>query len=69
MLNLRVKLAYPQTRRHNHPCGAFPTTLTRTEASDVEHDGHTHHAIDYIEFVVTDMAASKRFYEAAFDCA
>lgn len=27
---------------------------------------HTHHAIDYIEFAVTDMAVSKRFYEAAF---
>lgn len=30
-------------------------------------NGHTHHEIDYIEFVVTDMARSKRFYEAAFD--
>jgi predicted enzyme related to lactoylglutathione lyase len=29
--------------------------------------GHIHHAIDYIEFSVTDMAKSKRFYEAAFD--
>jgi len=29
--------------------------------------GHIHHAIDYIEFSVTDMAQSKRFYEAAFD--
>lgn len=29
-------------------------------------NGHIHHAIDYIEFVVTDMAQSKRFYEAAF---
>ena len=28
--------------------------------------GHTHHAIDYIEFAVTDVAASKRFYAAAF---
>jgi predicted enzyme related to lactoylglutathione lyase len=25
-----------------------------------------HHAIDYIEFCVTDMAQSKRFYTAAF---
>ena len=33
----------------------------------MEHDGHTHHGIDYIEFVVTDMAESKRFYGAAFD--
>jgi len=29
--------------------------------------GHIHHAIDYIEFSVIDMAQSKRFYEAAFD--
>jgi predicted enzyme related to lactoylglutathione lyase len=28
---------------------------------------HIHHAIDYIEFSVTDMARSKHFYEAAFD--
>ena len=28
---------------------------------------HIHHAIDYIEFSVTDMDKSKRFYEAAFD--
>ncbi len=27
---------------------------------------HTHHAIDYIEFSVTDVAAAKRFYAAAF---
>lgn len=27
---------------------------------------HTHHAIDYIEFAVTDMDEAKRFYEAAF---
>ena len=33
----------------------------------MEHDSHIHHGIDYIEFVVTDMAESKRFYEAAFD--
>ena len=25
-----------------------------------------HHGIDYIEFPVTDMAASKRFYQSAF---
>ena len=29
-------------------------------------NGHIHHAIDYIEFVVTDMVQAKRFYEAAF---
>ena len=27
---------------------------------------HTHHAIDYIEFTVRDVAAAKRFYTAAF---
>ena len=27
---------------------------------------HTHHAIDYIEFTVHDLAAAKRFYAAAF---
>ena len=32
----------------------------------MEDDSHTHHSIDYIEFVVTDMAESKRFYKAAF---
>lgn len=29
-------------------------------------DSHTHHAIDYVEFSVTDMAESKRFYQEAF---
>jgi predicted enzyme related to lactoylglutathione lyase len=28
---------------------------------------HVHHGIDYIEFPVTDMAQSKRFYAEAFD--
>ena len=28
---------------------------------------HVHHAIDYVEFAVTDMAQSQRFYQAAFD--
>ncbi len=28
--------------------------------------GHTHHTIDYIELNVTDMAASRAFYEQAF---
>ena len=27
---------------------------------------HTHHAIDYVEFTVRDLAESKRFYAAAF---
>jgi predicted enzyme related to lactoylglutathione lyase len=29
--------------------------------------GHIHHAIDYIEFSVTNMTESKRFYQAAFE--
>jgi uncharacterized protein len=28
---------------------------------------HDHHAIDYIEFQVTDVAAAKKFYGVAFD--
>ena len=27
---------------------------------------HNHHAIDYVEFTVRDMAEAKRFYTAAF---
>lgn len=27
---------------------------------------HTHHAIDYVELSVTDMAAAQRFYATAF---
>lgn len=30
-------------------------------------DEHNHHEIDYIEFGVTDMAESQRFYAAVFD--
>jgi len=30
-------------------------------------DKRSHHEIDYIEFGVTDMAQSQRFYTAAFD--
>ena len=29
-------------------------------------NGHRHHAIDYIELTVTDMAAARRFYGDAF---
>jgi predicted enzyme related to lactoylglutathione lyase len=36
-------------------------------AHTVESPAHPHHGIDYVEFVVTDMAESKRFYTAAFD--
>lgn len=31
-----------------------------------ESAGHTHHAIDYIEITVPDVAAAKAFYAAAF---
>jgi uncharacterized protein len=31
-----------------------------------DHADHTHHAIDYIEISVGDVAAAKRFYAAAF---
>jgi predicted enzyme related to lactoylglutathione lyase len=37
------------------------------EAKNMADDSHIHHAIDYIEFAVTDMVRSKDFYEAAFD--
>jgi len=36
------------------------------EPKDMIVDSHIHHGIDYIEISVTDMAESKRFYEAAF---
>jgi len=39
----------------------------REESEDMPVGGHIHHGIDYIEFAVTDMTESKRFYEAAFD--
>ena len=37
------------------------------EATEMATDSHVHHAIDYVEFAVTDMAESQRFYQAAFD--
>jgi predicted enzyme related to lactoylglutathione lyase len=30
-------------------------------------ENHAHHAIDYLEITVTDVAEAKRFYGAAFD--
>jgi predicted enzyme related to lactoylglutathione lyase len=42
-----------------------PQPLSHDPASMTE-NAHTHHSIDYIEFAVSDMAAAKRFYEAAF---
>lgn len=34
--------------------------------SDEAAQGHAHHAIDYIEITVRDLADAKRFYGAAF---
>ncbi|MBF6098968.1 VOC family protein [Nocardia cyriacigeorgica] len=34
--------------------------------SESDAGGHRHHAIDYIEITVTDLAAAKRFYTEAF---
>ena len=36
------------------------------ESMEMAQSQHIHHGIDYIEFAVTDMAESKRFYEEAF---
>ena len=47
------------------PGGEAPQTSR--ESQDMPADTHVHHSIDYIEFSVTDMAESKRFYGAAFD--
>lgn len=33
----------------------------------MEQNIHIHHGINYIEFTVTDMDESRRFYESAFD--
>ncbi len=37
------------------------------ESTNMKDESRLHHAIDYIEFGVTNMAESKRFYAAAFD--
>jgi len=37
------------------------------EETTLSEDKHGHHEVDYIEFSVTDMAQSQRFYAAAFD--
>lgn len=38
------------------------TAITVTDPSE----GHTHHAIDYIEITVTDLGVAKQFYGSAF---
>lgn len=62
------------TRRHRSPklaslavAGALLCSCALTEEEDaMTTDAHVHHALDYIEFGVTDMAAAKTFYTAAF---
>jgi predicted enzyme related to lactoylglutathione lyase len=39
----------------------------KLEETALDASKHSHNAIDYIEFTVTDMAESKAFYSAAFD--
>ncbi|SOD93190.1 hypothetical protein SAMN06272739_0211 [Blastococcus haudaquaticus] len=34
---------------------------------DMADPTHLHHAIDYVELTVTDLAEAKRFYRGAFD--
>jgi len=45
---------------------ATPTTEAASMSDDAPGPGLVHHGINYIEFTVTDMAASKRFYADAF---
>lgn len=62
-----------QNRRFGKSASLFLTMVLlcsftqRGEAEDMPDSAHIHHAIDYIEFTVTDMDKAKRFYEAAFD--
>lgn len=37
-----------------------------TEKQRTDGDEHRHHGIDYVEITVTDVAAAKAFYAAAF---
>jgi hypothetical protein len=45
--------------------GADPHTNSE-EPTAMAEVSHVHHTIDYIEFTVSDMAAAKHFYAAAF---
>jgi predicted enzyme related to lactoylglutathione lyase len=38
----------------------------RSESRPMSEPNHTHHAIDYIEFTVTDMKKAQDFYSSAF---
>lgn len=46
-------------------CAIDGNSVSSTSAATM-HRHQVHHTIDYIEFTVTDMAAAKRFYTAAF---
>lgn len=43
-----------------------PENPNPPETTEMAESAHVHHAIDYIEFTVSDMAEAKRFYSAAF---
>jgi hypothetical protein len=43
------------------------TAAIPTEERKVADNDQIHHEINYIEFAITDMVQSKRFYESAFD--
>jgi len=47
-------------------CAAAPATTKGNNKAMTEPVVHAHHAIDYIEIAVTDLAAAKRFYAEAF---
>jgi len=55
----------------HHMAGRSHTPWQRNqrpaEGQKVADSDHIHHEIDYIEFEITDMGQSKRFYESAFD--
>ena len=40
-----------------------PEPTSTTEITEMERVSHAHHGIDYIEFVVTDVAEAKSFYD------
>lgn len=43
------------------------STMTSKEGKNMSEEKPVHHSINYIEFTVTDMAATKNFYGSAFD--
>ncbi len=45
---------------------AIEKLAKENKEESLSHPSHIHHAIDYIELAVTDMAEARRFYAAAF---